>query len=120
MISIVDDDAVVREATADLINSLGYSSQTFESSEQFLASDKIKLTRCLIVDVQMPGLGGLELQGRLIAEGHETPIIFITGFPNDEAKARALRAGAIAYLSKPFHELSLIESLEIALNTRRA
>jgi FixJ family two-component response regulator len=117
MISIVDDDALVREATADLITSLGYQALTFASAEQFLASEHVNETACLITDLQMSGLSGLDLQSHWLAGGYRTPIIFITAFPKDGARARALEAGAVAFLSKPFEEESLIGSIEIALNT---
>ena len=119
-ISIVDDDEVVREATADLVTALGFVASTFASVEQFLQSDKIRDTDCVITDLQMPGLTGLELQSCLHAQGNLTPVIFITAFPSDRAQERALNAGAIAFLSKPFEEGSLIKSLKIALGTRGA
>jgi FixJ family two-component response regulator len=114
MISIVDDDEVVRAATADLVNSLGYEAQTFASAEQFLESGQVEHTSCIITDLQMPGLNGLELQSRLIAAGYRKPIIFITAFPTVGARERALEGGAIAFLNKPFREDSLIESLKRA------
>jgi FixJ family two-component response regulator len=117
-ISIIDDDAWVRESTADLITSLGHKALTFASGEQFLASDRLKDTSCVITDLEMPGLNGLDLQERLLAEGYRTPIIFITAYPKDAARSRALEAGAVAFLSKPFKEASLITSLEIALKGR--
>src|SRR5262245_50006669 len=104
MISIVDDDALVREATADVVTSLGYEARTFASAEEFLASAHVKATSCLITDLQMPGLNGLELQSQLLAEGYDTPVIFITAFPKDKSRARALNAGAVAFLSKPCEE----------------
>jgi FixJ family two-component response regulator len=115
LISIVDDDAVVREATADLVSALGYAASTFASAEQFLISGKIDETDCLITDLQMPGMDGLGLQSRLLEDGRETPVIFITAFPKASARDRALAAGAIAFLTKPFEEKSLLRSLEIAL-----
>jgi FixJ family two-component response regulator len=114
LISIVDDDVTVREATADLINALGYAASTFASAEQFLNSDKIDETDCLITDLQMPGMDGLSLQSRLLKEGRKTPVIFITAFPKESVRARALAAGAIAFLTKPFEEDLLVRSLEIA------
>ena len=115
VISIIDDDLMVRESTADLIISLGYQALTFDSGEQFLASGCLKDTACIITDLHMPGLNGLDLQSRLLAEGHRTPIIFITAYPNEAARSRALTAGAVAFLSKPFEESALISSLETAL-----
>jgi FixJ family two-component response regulator len=117
MISIVDDDPFVREATVDLIHSLGYAAVSFESAEQFLDSGQLKNTSCLITDQQLPGLSGTELQKLLRSEGYETPVIFITAFPETKVRDRALGAGAIAYLTKPFEQGILIVSLEAALKT---
>lgn len=115
LISIIDDDETVREATADLVVALGYFARTYASAEQFLESGKIADTSCIVTDVQMPGLNGLELQQRLLAEGHHCPIIFITAFPKDSARQKALDAGAVSFLTKPFEESSLINSLKLAL-----
>lgn len=115
LISIVDDDQVVREATADLVEALGYSAITFASAEEFLDSVQLKGTACLITDLQMPGVDGLELQRRLVANGNTTPIIFITAFPKERARDSALQAGAVAFLVKPFEEASLISSIDAAL-----
>ena len=117
MISIVDDDPFVREATVDLIHSLGYAVVSFESAEHFLDSGQLKNTSCLITDQHLPGLSGTELQMLLRSEGYETPVIFITGFPETKVRDRALGAGAIAYLTKPFEQGTLIVSLEAALKT---
>lgn len=116
VISIVDDDASVREATKSLVRSLGYNAVTFESAEEFLDSTHVTGTSCLITDVQMPGLNGVELNDRLIADGHRLPVIFVTAFPDDRLQGRALRAGAIGFLHKPFSEDHLIECLSTALN----
>ena len=117
-VSIVDDDSVVREATADLVNSLGYNVTMFASGEAFLESGEVERVSCLITDLQMPSVTGLELQRRLLAAGHKTPIIFITAFPKGQARDRALSAGAVAFLTKPFEEATLIESLRAALAAR--
>jgi FixJ family two-component response regulator len=114
MISIVDDDASAREATSRLVKSLGFAVATFASAEDFLQSDKIADTACLIVDARMRGLSGIELQSLLIARGDSTPIIFITAFAED-IRARALEAGAVGVLSKPYNEQSLIDCLDTAL-----
>jgi FixJ family two-component response regulator len=118
VISIVDDDESVRESTGGLIRSLGYAAATFASAEDFLRSDRIHHTACLITDVQMPGLSGMELQGRLTAGGHRMPVIFVTAFPDERIRARALEAGACGFLSKPFSDDSLIGSLNRALGSR--
>ena len=115
MISIVDDDASVREATRGLVRSLGYRAATFGSAEEFLTSERVHDTSCLIADVQMPGLSGLELQSHLIAEGHPMPMIFITAFPEARLRTQALEAGAFGFLSKPFDEENLIACLDKAL-----
>jgi len=115
MISIVDDDKSVREATKTLVRSLGYGALTFSSAEEFLNSDCVEGTCCLITDVQMSGLSGVDLQKRLIAQGRRLPIIFITAFPDDGMQRRVLDAGAIGFLSKPFSDESLIQCLDMAL-----
>jgi FixJ family two-component response regulator len=115
MISIVDDHESVRESIKLLVRSLGYNAATFCSAEEFLGSGHAKVTACLITDVQMPGLSGVELQARLISDGHCMPVIFVTAFPDERLRARVLKAGAIGYLSKPFSEVSLIEHLNTAL-----
>ena len=117
MISIVDDDDAVREATKGLVRSLGYHASTFSSAEEFLNSERLHDTSCLITDLQMPGLSGIELQGRLIASGHSMPIIFITAFPEESIRARALKAGAVCFMSKPYSEDRLISCLDRALKT---
>jgi len=116
MISIVDDDRSVREATRGLVRSLGYGATAFASAEDFLQSDHVSDTACLITDVQMPGLSGVDLQSRLIAQGNRTPVIFITAFPEERIRARAMAAGAVGFLSKPFNEDHLIEHIHTALN----
>jgi FixJ family two-component response regulator len=116
LISIVDDDESIREATKGLVRSLGYLAATFASAEEFLSSGHVNETSCLITDVQMPGLSGVELQRRLIAQGRLMPTIFVTAFPDDRTRTRVLTAGAIGYLSKPYDEESLIACLDTALS----
>jgi FixJ family two-component response regulator len=101
LISIVDDDESTRESTKGLVRSFGYQAATFASTEEFLQSDSVDRTACLITDVQMPGLSGIDLQRGLIARGVQMPTIFITAFPEAETRARAIKAGALGYLSKP-------------------
>lgn len=120
LISIVDDDEFVREATRGLIRSLGYAAATFASGEEYLRSDQMADTRCLIIDVQMPTMSGIDFQEHLIANGHSTPMIFITAFPDERIRTRVLTAGACGFLSKPFKDESLIECLNRALVDRIA
>jgi len=115
VISIIDDDPSVRQATDGLVRSLGYRAVTFASAEDFLQSDCIDDTSCVITDVQMPGLSGVELQSVLNARGTRLPMIFITAFPEDRIRRCVLEAGAVGFLSKPFEEAVLIEHLEAAL-----
>lgn len=115
VISIVDDDPLVREATSNLVRSLGLAAAAFGSAEEFLASDRLTDTACLIADVQLPGVNGLELQHRLRAGGHRTPVVFITAFPNEGARTSALDAGAIGFLGKPYDAERLIDCLAEAL-----
>jgi FixJ family two-component response regulator len=119
IISIVDDDASVRGATERLLRSLGFSAHAFASAKEFLLSPRLADTCCLITDVEMPGMTGVELQQHLLAHGHGTPMIFITAFPDDRIRERAMRAGAIDFLSKPFDEARLLECVERALARRQ-
>jgi FixJ family two-component response regulator len=102
LISIVDDDDTVRAATASLVKSLGFKTRTFASADSFLQSSSLSETRCLILDVQMPNMSGIELQDRLSKLGFKIPIIFVTAYPDDTVRQRALQAGAVAFLLKPF------------------
>jgi FixJ family two-component response regulator len=115
VISIVDDDPVARGAIGDLIQSLGYRAVTFPSAELFLDSDCVGEVACLITDVQMPGMTGLDLQNHLQATGYDTPFVVISAFPEERFRTRALNAGAVAFLSKPFEEESLIGCINAAL-----
>src|SRR5262245_18525927 len=118
LISIVDDDQSVREATRSLVRSLGFAATTYPSAEEFLASDRVHETSCLITDVQMPGLSGVALQSRLIAHGRRMPVIFITASPDERVRAQAAEAGAVGYLGKPFDEDCLLACLDAALSHR--
>lgn len=115
VISIVDDDAGVREATTALVRSLGYRAATFASGAEFLASARLDDTSCLITDLQMPGMTGLELQRRLIADGRHLPIIFVTASAGTQAREEAAAAGAAAFLHKPLGDETLIACLDAAL-----
>ena len=114
MIAIVDDDEAVRESTRALVRSLGYNASTFSSAEEFLDSNPGD-TSCLILDVQLKGLSGVELQELLIAQGRRTPIIFVTAFPDERTRIKALAAGAIGFLSKPFSDEKLTQFLDLAI-----
>jgi FixJ family two-component response regulator len=118
VISVVDDHASVRVGTENLLNSLGYTVHTFASAEEFLRSAHFSDTSCVITDVQMPAMSGVQLQALLLAQGHHVPIIFITAFSDDAVRARALQAGAICFLTKPLDRLTLIKCLETALERR--
>jgi FixJ family two-component response regulator len=118
VIAIVDDDESFRHATLSFVRSLGYSAAAFPSADAFLNSDAIENTDCLITDVQMPGMSGIELQNHLLAQGNRVPVIFVTAFPETEARGDALRAGAVGFLGKPFGDENLISCLNKALATR--
>ncbi|MBR1164756.1 MULTISPECIES: response regulator transcription factor [Bradyrhizobium] len=115
LISVVDDDASVRAATENLLKSRGYVVQTFVSAEEFLRSPRLNETSCVITDVQMPVMSGLDLLAEMRTRGYGVPFIFITAFPNDRVRASALSAGAAGFLAKPFAGHTLIEYLDAAL-----
>jgi FixJ family two-component response regulator len=108
MISIVDDDSSVREATMDLLRAMGFMAKVFPCAEDFLASELRHNTSCLISDMRMPGMSGLELHNRLVEAGTPIPTILMTAFPNDRDKVSALQAGVVGYLTKPFNETELL------------
>jgi FixJ family two-component response regulator len=112
LIAIVDDDPSFRRATRGFIESLGYDVVAFGSGEEFLTSPNLDETACLICDVQMPGLSGIELQKRLGATGYTFPIIFITAHVDAKTRGEALASGAVAFFDKPFRERELISCLE--------
>ena len=116
LISIVDDDESVRNALKSLIDSVGFRAEVFDSGEKFLNSPYLSQTDCLITDVRMPGMSGLELQDRLSAAGRSIPIVFISAHDDNEARARGLRAGAIDFLQKPFSEDSLLGAISVCLD----
>ena len=115
LISVIDDDQSVRRTTALLVESFGFRATSFESAEAFLESDQLQDTSCLIVDVQMPGMNGLQLQSQLAAAGCRIPIIFITAYYEKETHRRAMQAGAVALLSKPFTDEQLLQTIHSAL-----
>jgi FixJ family two-component response regulator len=120
LIAIVDDDDSFRRATTNFIRSLGYTVLQFASAEAFLNSNRLHDTVCLISDVQMPGMNGIELQSKLIVQGCRLPIIFVTAFSEMRGRAQALSAGAIGFLTKPFSDEELIACLNKALGARGA
>ncbi len=115
LISIVDDDESIREAIQSLLRSVGFRAKTFASAEQFLQFDQIENTACLILDVRMPGMSGLELQRRLMATQCRIPIVFVTAHGDEEARSRALQEGAVEFLLKPFSEEALLNAIQAAL-----
>jgi FixJ family two-component response regulator len=115
VLSLVDDDDSVRKATARLIESFGFTVEVFASGEEFLCFGSLRTTSCLVLDVQMPGMSGLQLQSQLAARGYRIPIIFITAHPDEEIRAQALEAGAVAFLTKPFGEETLLKGIRSAL-----
>lgn len=115
LISVVDDDESIRRTTTFLIESFGFRAAAFESAESFLNSEQLRDTSCLILDVLMPGMNGLQLQRELASAGHGIPIVFITSHEDSESRGRAMRAGAIAFLSKPFNAEQLLQTVRSAL-----
>ena len=120
LISVVDDDESVRSATVDLLASVGFACEAFVSADAYLQSDAANRTACLILDVRMPGLNGLELQQLLAEQGRAVPIIFITSYPNERVRRRAIRGGAICYLPKPYSEEELLGCIRLALDASRS
>jgi FixJ family two-component response regulator len=120
LISIVDDDESVREAAKGLMRSLGFTAETFESAEGFLKSNNLHRVSCLIADVQMPGMTGLDLHTHLVASGNPLPTVLITAYPDDRIRVRALKAGVICYLTKPFAEKDLLTCIDLALERSKA
>jgi FixJ family two-component response regulator len=114
LVSIVDDDESVRESLPDLLREFGYSIRVFSSAEEFLASDCIDETRCLILDIAIPGMTGPDLQRQLTARGEEIPIVFITAQANEALRARLLEQGAVDCLLKPFSDTALFAALNAA------
>ena len=111
VIAIVDDDVSVRDAVSSLVRSLGHAVVAFERAEDFLTFDRRRRLRCVIADVRMPGMTGHELHARLVASGEPVPVILITAYPDEAARQRALRAGVLCYLAKPFSEDELLTCL---------
>ncbi len=115
LVSVVDDDESIRESLPDLLGEFGFAARAFSSAEAFLSSDYIDETRCLILDIAMPGMTGLDLQEELRHRGREIPIIFITAKRDEAIRVRALERGAVKFLHKPFSDTALLDALKAAL-----
>jgi FixJ family two-component response regulator len=116
LISIIDDDISAREGVRGLVRSSGFAADAFASAADFLASDRVHDTSCLIVDVNMPRMSGIELHRRLVDAGHAIPTVLITAYPDDRARTRALRDGVFCYLTKPLDEDALLTCVRSALD----
>jgi FixJ family two-component response regulator len=117
LVSVVDDDDSAREALPDLLKALGFASRAFSSAEEFLASDAVDGTKCLLLDIAMPGMTGPDLQSELSLRRQQIPIIFITGHGDDGVRRRLLEKGAVRCLFKPFSEADLLDALNAALGS---
>ncbi|HKV80598.1 MAG TPA: response regulator [Candidatus Sulfotelmatobacter sp.] len=115
LVSVVDDDESVRESLPDLLREFGFDARTFSSAEEFLSSGRLGQTKCLILDVAMPGLNGLDLQQELRRRRESIPIIFITAQKDDASRERAFVQGAVQVLHKPFSDTALLEALKVAV-----
>jgi len=116
LLSVVDDDEMLRESLPDLLGEFGFTARAFSSGQEFLSSNYMDETKCLILDVAMPGMSGLDLQRELKLRRRATPIIFITGQRDEEIRKQALRRGAVKFLHKPFSESDLLDAVNAALN----
>jgi FixJ family two-component response regulator len=117
LVAIVDDDDSMRRAVQDLLESVGLPAQGFAAAEEFLSSGKQRQTACLITDIRMPGMSGLELQAKLNAERCRIPIIFISAHGDEEMRMQALRAGAVEFLAKPFDDNTLLQIVRTAMRS---
>ena len=118
LLSVVDDDESVRESLSGLIRSVGFGVMVFASAEEFLGSNRLLDADCLILDVRMPGMSGIDLQRQLAASHTSIPVIFITAHGDEEARVRALNGGAVDYLLKPFSEEALLKAIDTALKSK--
>ena len=118
LVSVVDDDVSVRESLPDLLRQFGFAARAFSSAEAFLESHFLGTTRCLVLDVAMPGMSGLDLQQELMRRQQEIPIVFITGTGDQTVRSRVLAQGAVECLSKPFSDMALLDALNAALRMR--
>jgi len=118
LLSVVDDDEMLRESLPDLLREFGFSARAFSSGQEFLSSNDVGETRCLILDVAMPGMSGLEVQEELKRRGQAIPVIFITGQKDEEIRKQAFRQGAVKFLYKPFSDSALLEAVNAALSRK--
>ena len=119
VISVIDDDPSVRLATVDLLDSAGLTCHAFASAEEYLASEWLARTSCLVLDVSMPGLSGIELQQELVRSGYSIPVIFISAFPKERVRAQAANCGAICCLLKPYSDHELLGCIRMALGENK-
>jgi FixJ family two-component response regulator len=115
LVSVVDDDESVRESLPDLLRELGFEARTFSSAEEFLVSESLQHTRCLLLDIAMPGMSGPELHQELVRQRRMIPVVFITANPAANIRPQLLQAGAVDCLTKPFSEGSLLSAVKAAL-----
>jgi FixJ family two-component response regulator len=115
LLSMVDDDEMLRESLPELLREFGFAARAFSSAQEFLSSDHVDQTRCLILDVAMPGMSGLDLQTELKRRGQAIPIIFITAQKDEDIRKQAFRQGAVAFLEKPFSDSALLDAVNAAL-----
>jgi FixJ family two-component response regulator len=118
LLSVVDDDESVRESLPDLLQEFGFAAKAFSSAREFLSSDCVDETSCLVLDIAMPGMSGLDLQQELQRRGKEIPIIFITGQKDEDIRRQAFRQGAVKFLYKPFSDTALLDAVNAALRPR--
>ena len=118
LVAVVDDDESVRESLPDLLREFGFATHSFSSAEEFLTSDSLVQTGCLILDVAMPGMTGFDLQRELNLRGHSIPIIFISAHKDEAVRRRAFQQGAVEFLFKPFSDTALLQALNTALRVR--
>jgi FixJ family two-component response regulator len=116
LLSVVDDDEMLRESLPDLLREFGFAARAFSSGQEFLSSDYVNETRCLILDVAMPGMSGLDLQQELKRRGQAIPIIFITGQKDEDIRKQAIKQGAVTFLYKPFSDSALLDAVNGALD----
>jgi FixJ family two-component response regulator len=117
IVSIIDDDQDVRQAVQRLMRSRGFATRTFASAEEFLRSPSLHETACVITDIQMPGMTGIDLHDVMLKQGPRLPVIFLTAFPDDRTEKRALQAGALGFLTKPFDAKTLVRLVDTAVQS---